>query len=580
MVHQRGTQRNTQRSPSSAGFIKGISNDASISPHSANSVDVYKSRLYNNPTNSQHNDAQSCHSHGTSGPESRSSRPQRFPHPAAAIPGADPRLLMRHRRGGRSGVRSCVSGFEDPSYDGTSASGGVNGVNETSSKSNNDAISKVPIPIAVLLWYFLGVISIASSKVLLSTHNVSPLVLTVQQLVIGMTLLRTLLEMQTSGGKDEGDICGGLQPIPMQGDDGTTDTKNISPEKFCEAISSEVGMLKGNFSSKNHGVVSAILALRNTSKHAAHIHKQLFLAAIYFALGFLLTNYGFQSAEASFVETVKAAEPFTSATVAVVWGIERLGKEEVASLTGIVAGVVLSTLGHRGSGKATIPSTMAYRGASLGIIPSQSLASKCLVVMLSNLCFSFRGLHQKLFRASPGGHASAMSDINLQYRMQQIGVLMLIVPTLLGNTLLALDKLRHAFTIGGSAAMKYAFRYVLLSFVNGIAFTSYNLASTFVLTRISVVHHAALNCIRRVFAIVVTSVLFGSRMTMLQFLGIALAVVGFFSYIHHKLKKEIKEKRRKELRKKWGGIMMDTTKGERRWIRKSSSLLPINTIGN
>eukprot|EP00584_Thalassiosira_punctigera_P016266 CAMPEP_0172569074 /NCGR_PEP_ID=MMETSP1067-20121228/122111_1 /TAXON_ID=265564 ORGANISM="Thalassiosira punctigera, Strain Tpunct2005C2" /NCGR_SAMPLE_ID=MMETSP1067 /ASSEMBLY_ACC=CAM_ASM_000444 /LENGTH=116 /DNA_ID=CAMNT_0013360821 /DNA_START=1 /DNA_END=347 /DNA_ORIENTATION=+ len=111
--------------------------------------------------------------------------------------------------------------------------------------------------------------------------------------------------------------------------------------------SSNNGILGSN-SSKFTSVhcATAIRAWIRRSEHG-HIHKQLLLAAIYFALGFLLTNYGFQSAEAAFVETIKAAEPFTSATVAVVWGIERLGKEEVASLTGIVSGVVLSTLGHR-----------------------------------------------------------------------------------------------------------------------------------------------------------------------------------------------------------------------------------------
>ena len=114
--------------------------------------------------------------------------------------------------------------------------------------------------------------------------------------------------------------------------------------------------------------------------------------------------------------------------------------------------------------------------------------------------------------------------------------------------------------------MKYADHYVFLLFVNGLAFTSYNLASTYILTRISVVHHAALNCIRRVFAIVVTSIIFGLKMTMLQAVGIALAIGGFFSYIHFKMKKETKEKRRKELRSKWGGIMMDAKSG--RWIGK------------
>jgi drug/metabolite transporter (DMT)-like permease len=70
------------------------------------------------------------------------------------------------------------------------------------------------------------------------------------------------------------------------------------------------------------------------------------LTALYFTFGFLATNYSFERSSASFVETVKAAEPITSAAVAVGWGIETLGSREVASLLAIVSGVLLSTWGN------------------------------------------------------------------------------------------------------------------------------------------------------------------------------------------------------------------------------------------
>ena len=41
--------------------------------------------------------------------------------------------------------------------------------------------------------------------------------------------------------------------------------------------------------------------------------------------------------------------------------------------------------------------------------------------MVANLCFSFRGLHQKLLRGTHQGTKEEMDDVNLQYRMQQIG---------------------------------------------------------------------------------------------------------------------------------------------------------------
>lgn len=118
--------------------------------------------------------------------------------------------------------------------------------------------------------------------------------------------------------------------------------------------------------------------------------------------------------------------------------------------------------------------------------------------------------------------------------------------------------------------------YILLSLVNGLAFASYNLASTYILTRISVVHHAVLNCIRRVFAIVVTSIIFGLKITLIQMIGICLAVGGFFSYIYFKITNEKRDKRRKELRNQWGGIMVNGKRKKR--TDKNSSLLHVNDV--
>ena len=404
-----------------------------------------------------------------------------------------------------------------------------------SSKSNSQTGSKeISIPVAVFLWYFLGVISITTSKLLLSKNDVPPLVLTLQQLIIGLTLLRTLMEMQTTGEKEKDvELSRGLQPIPMQGDGGNEEIRGAS-----------------------YSILSAI----NPFGHTPHMNNELFLAGIYFSMGFLLTNYGFQSGSAAFVETVKAAEPFTSASVAVLWGIEILRKEEVASLTGIVVGVVMSTLGHRGS------TTSVTEGDALEI-PSHSLMTKCCVVMLSNICFSFRGLHQKLFRSTSQG--SMIDDLNMQFRMQQIGAIVLILPAMFsfGSSFLARSKFQDASSLGGST-LKYFLQYTSLSLVNGVAFASYNLASTWILTRISIVHHAALNCTRRVFAIVVTSIIFGLKIKVMSLIGISLSVFSFFSYMHFKMKKEVKDKRGRELRKRWGGLML--TKGG-----KSSSILPI-----
>jgi len=72
--------------------------------------------------------------------------------------------------------------------------------------------------------------------------------------------------------------------------------------------------------------------------------------------------------------------------------------------------------------------------------------------------------------------------------------------------------------------------FLFLSILNGVAFASYNFASTSVLQRLSVVQHASLNSLRRVFAIVVTSFFFNVTLTTQKIIGILISVVGFALY--------------------------------------------------
>lgn len=254
------------------------------------------------------------------------------------------------------------------------------------------------------------------------------------------------------------------------------------------------------------------------------MEPRLLAAGTFFSVGFLTTNYAFAGSTASFVETIKASEPITSAAVATLWQIEVLGRNEILSLATIVLGVLLSTLGNDGN---------ATNGSSTTDVSVTSLHDSlrtCIVVMVANLCFSFRGLYQKLFRADP--NIVMLDDLNLQYRMQQVGVGLLVVPALVWEGPgLVLYWWRHATQ--ASVA-----RYLILSLLNGLCFTSYNLASTYILSRISVVHHAALNCLRRVFAIVVTSIYFVVPITIMGMVGIVLSTAGFLSFTHYKVKKQ------------------------------------------
>ena len=73
-------------------------------------------------------------------------------------------------------------------------------------------------------------------------------------------------------------------------------------------------------------------------------------------------------------------------------------------------------------------------------------------------------------------------------------------------------------------------RFIVLSLINALCFTSYNLASTSILQRLSVVQHAALNSLRRVFAIVLTSLYFAISLTPSKIFGVIISVGAFIAY--------------------------------------------------
>jgi len=124
--------------------------------------------------------------------------------------------------------------------------------------------------------------------------------------------------------------------------------------------------------------------------------------------------------------------------------------------------------------------------------------------------------------------------------MQQLGISILIVPLVVLDAFPFVSTVMAQGGIGGLVGRNNIMddggflKYVSLAIVNGFAFTHYNLASTYILTRISVVHHATLNCIRRLFAIVATSIIFGVQITLLSGLGIMISIAGFLAFTHYK----------------------------------------------
>lgn len=451
----------------------------------------------------------------------------------------------------------------------------------------------LPIPVAVLLWYLLGVLSITSSKILLSSqhYDTSPLVLTAQQLTIGALLLKCVLGIQknhhrssTSSQQVVTTIDDHAEANRSSNNSSSNNSRSSSVHEGQVGISSS-GNNSSNSSNNNKTTSGGSSSSNSLSLAGGGVNKQLFLTALYFALGFLFTNYGFQSGTTVFVETIKAGEPITSSIIAVLYGIEALDNMEIASLFGIVSGVVLSTVGSSSSSSSS----------SSSISSSSTLIVTCLIVMASNVCFSFRGLYQKLFRLTQYGNTSQIDDITLQYNMQLIGATLLVLPATLvlyfgggsssssTSNIIGMDDdvaiynnhhhpHHHALPVhrhlhdhhpslmttatSATTTVFFSMEYALLSLANGIAFASYNLASTYILSRISVIHHAALNCIRRIFAIVVTSIIFSLAITSLQVVGILIAMTGFVSYVHYKSQKEGRIGRRKALRAKYGNVIL------------------------
>lgn len=374
--------------------------------------------------------------------------------------------------------------------------------------------------VAILLWYTLGVISITSSNLLMMepvdhVGGVPPLLLTLQQLIIGVTMLQFLLRIRFLGSP-------GIQPWP----------NSFAAAQAVESRRKTL-LFNSNMNSNKNSQISDLVS------------SNLVMTGLCFAMGFLATNSGFLASSAAFVETVKAAEPITSAMVAVLWRIEALTQPEVFSLGSIVTGVLISTLAHSASQSSNADSV----GASI----LQSIQS-CAIVMAANLCFSFRGLYQKLFRASPEGSVGVIDDLNLQFRMQQIGVLLLAIPVFVFDVPGISSYLWKLSSEVGLIRSGVLFRYLGLALINGMAFASYNLASTYILTRITVVHHAALNCIRRIFAIIMASLYFRTPITVMGIIGFFVSFGGFMAFTHYKI---LRQKQPKPL----------------------SSLLPVSAVG-
>jgi drug/metabolite transporter (DMT)-like permease len=258
------------------------------------------------------------------------------------------------------------------------------------------------------------------------------------------------------------------------------------------------------------GITGGVQPLPKENKqHQYSIYYDFVLMGLFNALDFLASNTCFAHSAASFVETIKASEPLTTTAIALFFGIDKLYFPEAMSMAVLIIGVFFSTLGNAESDEQQLSVHESVK--------------TCVIVMTANICFALRAKSQKLFRANQEG--PPMNDANLLMRLQQVGAMSLLVP-------LVVFELPGVLQRTLDTPWEKHGHFWVLAIVNAACFGTYSLASCYVLSKLSVVQHTGLGCLRRMFAILFTSLVFGVPITPLGALGIVLCFCGFCSFSH------------------------------------------------
>lgn len=184
-----------------------------------------------------------------------------------------------------------------------------------------------------------------------------------------------------------------------------------------------------------------------------HQYADFLLAGMFNGLDFLSSNTGFSHAAASFVETIKSTDPLFTTAVALAWNIDVVTSLEALALALLIGGIMLSTWGNQQGLTDTT------------ILPTQTqLLCGSLIVMIANICFAFRCMFQKRYRAS--SIAFQVDDANLLCRFQQVGASALFIPVTIAYTPFVWKL------IWTTTHSDYLY-YFRLSLINSICYVSY-----------------------------------------------------------------------------------------------------------
>jgi drug/metabolite transporter (DMT)-like permease len=315
-----------------------------------------------------------------------------------------------------------------------------------SNKQQTRWLERMQLPIAVAAWYLVGVVSIVTTKVLLSDWQIPPLVITFQQLTMGSCVLWSYLRLGQ----------GGAQPWPW-------DAAAPSSSSLSSSITLSHAVVSKHTVLELAGPVTAVVAVQYTD---------FILAGLFNALDFLASNTAFSQSAASFVETIKASEPITTTVVALAWKVDRLGKSESASLALLIAGVLLSTVGNAEAAVSSSGDAADSQEQVLSDEEEQALQNSFRIsatVMTANLCFAFRAMSQKFYRRKAAAAGTyQLDDVNLLCRMQQMGALSLLLPVLIFDGAAIVEVLLSEFN-----TLDLQIQYLGLALLNAVSYATY-----------------------------------------------------------------------------------------------------------
>ena len=353
----------------------------------------------------------------------------------------------------------------------------INNNNNNNSNNDDDDNKKKSfknfalVPIMIVVWYSTAIVSITSSKKIMNIIKL-PFMLCTSQFLLAY-LITSLITSSSSSTT------------------ATASTSTTTSSSLLLSLSSYISKYT------NHNITSS--SSKPLSKNAYNI---IYRIAILYTLGFIFTNISFSIVTASFAETVKSAEPFSTTFLGYFLYKENTSILTYISLIPIVTGVSISCIDD----------------LSFNIYGFLSAS-------LSNFCFSGRAvLTKQLYRKYP----NCIDEITMFSIISKIGLILLI-------PLMILLESKSIILLFYEKSLKII-EILLLLFINGIAYSTYNITSFLVLSRTNLITHSVFNCFRRVFIILFTCYYFQVTLSLLNIIGVAIAVIGvlFFAYSKHK----------------------------------------------